>query len=186
MTRNGETPSLQLDASRAEIIARAGEIVLDGWRSFDQARASEPALDADFDALLELPLPVGPTPALEVLEEAAAILDRSIAQPRPRYFAFIGSSGLPIGVVGDMLAACFDVNLATWAAAATRIEEQAVQWAAEFLGFPASTVRSPAGERCRTSPRSPPRVSGPSPGLGEPASRDADARCMRRPRPTTP
>ena len=139
MTRNGETPSLQLDASRAEIIARAGEIVLDGWRSFDQARASEPALDADFDTLLELPLPVGPTPALEVLEEAAAILDRSIAQPRPRYFAFIGSSGLPIGVVGDMLAACFDVNLATWAAAATRIEEQAVQWAAEFLGFPAST-----------------------------------------------
>ena len=38
-----------------------------------------------------------------------------------------------------MLAACFDVNLATWAAAATRIEEQAVQWAAEFLGYPAST-----------------------------------------------
>ena len=74
-----------------------------------------------------------------MLEEAATILDRSIAQPRPRYFAFIGSSGLPIGVVGDMLAACFDVNLATWAAAATRIEEQAVQWAAEFLGYPAST-----------------------------------------------
>jgi aromatic-L-amino-acid/L-tryptophan decarboxylase len=139
MTANSETPSLALDASRAEIIARAGEIVLEGWRSFDQARGSEPALDADFDTLLELPLPVTPTPALEVLEEAAAILDRSIAQPRPRYFAFIGSSGLPIGVVGDMLAACFDVNLATWAAAATRIEEQAVQWAAEFLGFPAST-----------------------------------------------
>jgi aromatic-L-amino-acid/L-tryptophan decarboxylase len=139
VSQGGEDRSLRLDASRAEIVERAAEIVLDGWRSFDQARGTEPALDEDFDAMLRLPLPIDPTPALQVLEEAAGILDRSIAQPRPRYFAFIGSSGLPIGVIGDMLAACFDVNLATWAAAATRIEEQAVQWAAEFLGFPAST-----------------------------------------------
>jgi aromatic-L-amino-acid decarboxylase len=135
----GDPSLLRLDASREEVIMRAAEIVLDGWRSFDQARHSEPPLDAHFDALLALPLPLEPSPALAVLEEAATILDRSIAQPRPRYFAFIGSSGLPIGVIGDMLAACFDVNLATWAAAATRIEEQAVAWAAEFLGFPAST-----------------------------------------------
>ena len=136
---DGTLGVLRLDASREEVITRAAEIVLDGWRSFDQARHSEPPLDDHFDALLQLPLPQGPSPALDVLEEAATILDRSIAQPRPRYFAFIGSSGLPIGVVGDMLAACFDVNLATWAAAATRIEEQAVLWAAEFLGFPATT-----------------------------------------------
>ncbi len=129
---------------------RAAEIVLDGWRSFDQARHSEPPLDAHFDALLALPLPLDPSPSLEVLEEAATILDRSIAQPRPRYFAFIGSSGLPIGVIGDMLAACFDVNLATWAAAATRIEEQAIEWAAEFLGFPASTGAFTSGGPYRT------------------------------------
>ena len=36
----------------------------------------------------------------------------SIAQPRPRFFAFVGSSGLEIGVLGDLLASCFDVNLA--------------------------------------------------------------------------
>ena len=130
---------LDLDASREEVLDRAKQIVLDGWRSFDNPRPSEPELDASFDDLLRLALPRTPSPVLDVLDDAAAILDRSIAQPRPRYFAFIGSSGLPIGVVGDMLAACFDVNLATWAAAATRIEEQAVQWAAEFLGYPAST-----------------------------------------------
>lgn len=130
---------MKLDASREEVIARAAEIVLSGWRSFDSARPSEPPLDASFAELLQLPLPAGPSPVLDVLNEAATILDRSIAQPRPRYFAFIGSSGLPIGVVGDMLAACFDVNLATWAAAATRIEEQAVEWAAEFFGYPAQT-----------------------------------------------
>lgn len=136
---DGTIGVLRLDASREEVIGRAAEIVLAGWRSFDQARHSEPPLDADFDAMLALPLPSAPSPVLEVLEEAATILDRSIAQPRPRYFAFVGSSGLPIGVVADMLAACFDVNLATWAAAATRIEQQAVLWAAEFLGFPAES-----------------------------------------------
>ena len=130
---------LSLDASREDVLDRAKQIVLDGWRSFDSPRPSEPELDASFDDLLRRPLPLTGSPALDVLDEAATILDRSIAQPRPRYFAFIGSSGLPIGVIGDMLAACFDVNLATWAAAATRIEEQAVQWAAEFLGYPAST-----------------------------------------------
>ena len=53
------------------------------------------------------------------------MLDESIAQTRPRYFAFVGSSGLEIGVLGDLLASCFDVNLAVWAAAATEIEDQA-------------------------------------------------------------
>src|SRR5262245_44360844 len=104
---SADAPPLKLDASREEVIARAAEIVLAGWRSFDQARPSEPPLDDEIDRLLALPVPEGPTPVLDVLDEAAAILDRSIAQPRPRYFAFIGSSGLPIGVVGDMLAACF-------------------------------------------------------------------------------
>jgi aromatic-L-amino-acid decarboxylase len=136
---DGTLGVLRLDASRGEVIMRAASIVLAGWRSFDQARHSEPPLDESFEALLALPLPEGPSPVLEVLEEAATILDRSIAQPRPRYFAFVGSSGLPIGVVGDMLASCFDVNLATWAAAATKIEQQAVLWAGEFLGFPAAS-----------------------------------------------
>lgn len=136
---DGTIGVLRLDASREEVVNRAAEIVLAGWRSFDKARHSEPPLDEHFDALLALPLPQGPSPVLDVLEEAATILDRSIAQPRPRYFAFVGSSGLPIGVIADMLAACFDVNLATWAAAATKIEQQAVLWAAEFLGFPAGS-----------------------------------------------
>jgi aromatic-L-amino-acid decarboxylase len=70
------------------------------------------------------------------LDEAYRILDESIAQPRPRYFAFIGSSGLEIGVVADALAACFDVNLARYAAAATEVERQAIRWLGEFVGFP--------------------------------------------------
>ncbi len=40
-------------------------------------------------------------------------------------------------MLGDLLASCFDANLAVWAAAATEIEEQAIRWVAQFVGFPA-------------------------------------------------
>ena len=74
----------------------------------------------------------------EALDDAAHILDESIAQARPRYFAFIGSSGLEIGALADFLAHTYDINLAVDARAATQVEDQAVRWAAEFVGFPAA------------------------------------------------
>jgi aromatic-L-amino-acid decarboxylase len=128
---------LALDASREAVVVRAGELILQGWKSFDQARPSEPPLDERLLKLFAATLPDGPSPVLEALDDTARILDESIAQPRPRYFAFIGSSGLEIGVVADALASCFDVNLAVWAAAATEVEHQALRWAGEFVGFPA-------------------------------------------------
>jgi aromatic-L-amino-acid decarboxylase len=130
---------LQLDISREEALARAAEIVTAAWSSFDRFRPSEPPLDERITRLLGEELPRVGRPALEVLDDAAQVLDKTIAQPRPRYFAFIGSSGLPIGVLGDLLASCYDANLATWAAAATQIEEQAVRYVAEFVGFPAES-----------------------------------------------
>ena len=66
------------------------------------------------------------------------MLDVSLAQPRPRFFAFVGSSGLEIGVLGDLLASCFDVNLAVWAGAASEVEDQAIRWVSEFIEFPAA------------------------------------------------
>lgn len=130
---------LRLDAPREEALARAAELIEQAWRSFDHFRPEEPALDERVRALLRTELPEEPTPVFEVLEDAARILDETIAQPRPRYFAFIGSSGLEIGAIGDALAACYDANLAVYAAAATEIEQQAVRWAAEFIGFPAGS-----------------------------------------------
>ena len=88
--------------------------------------------------LLRASLPAEATAAKTVLEDAARILDESIAQPRPRYFAFVGSSGLEIGVIGDALASCFDPNLAVYAGAASDIEEQAVRWVGELIGYPAA------------------------------------------------
>jgi aromatic-L-amino-acid decarboxylase len=129
---------LRLDAPREEVLRHAAGLVEEAWRSFDRFRPEEPPLDDRVRRLLGAELPEHGVPALEALDDTARILDESIAQPRPRYFAFIGSSGLEIGAVADLLAHTYDINLAVDARAATRIEEQAVRWAGEFIGFPAA------------------------------------------------
>ncbi len=133
-----EQPSLRLDAPREQVLERATALIAEAWRGFDHAREGQPEVDATVREMLRGSLPAGPAPAERVLEDAARILDESIAQPRPRYFAFVGSSGLEIGVIGDALASCFDPNLAVYAGAASDIEEQAVRWVGELIGYPAA------------------------------------------------
>jgi aromatic-L-amino-acid decarboxylase len=133
-----EERQLRLDASREEALEHAAGLVAEAWRSFDRFRPEEPPLDERVRRLLESGLPDRPSSTHEALDDAARILDESIAQARPRYFAFIGSSGLEIGALADFLAHTYDINLAVDARAATEVEDQAVRWVAEFIGFPAT------------------------------------------------
>ena len=107
-----ELPELQLDAPREQVLEQAMRLIVAAWSSFDTARQGQPKVDDQVRQMLREGLPDRAEPVAEALAEAAQILDESIAQPRPRYFAFVGSSGLPIGVVVDALASCFDINLA--------------------------------------------------------------------------
>ncbi|MFI5393065.1 MAG: hypothetical protein ACHQY1_04980, partial [Myxococcota bacterium] len=134
-------------------LEHAVRLVTEAWRSFDRFRPEEPPLDVRVRRLLEAGLPSGPSPVHEALDDAARILDESIAQARPRYFAFIGSSGLEIGALADFLAHTYDINLAVDARAATQVEDQAVRWVAEFIGFPATGGHSPVAARSATSAR---------------------------------
>ena len=128
---------LRLDAPREEALEHVAKLVAEAWRSFDRPRPEEPPLDERLRAILQAGLPTGPVSVHEALDDAARAMDESIAQPRPRYFAFIGSSGLEIGALGDLLAATYDMNLAVDARAATVLEQQAVRWVGEFIGYPA-------------------------------------------------
>jgi len=130
-------PPLRLDVPREAALERAAELIADAWRSFDHFRPGQPPIGERVRELTALGLPEGPTPAISLLDDAALALDESLAQPRPRFFAFVGSSALEIAVIGDALASCFDPNLAAWAAAASEIERQAVEWVGSFVGFPA-------------------------------------------------
>ncbi len=127
---------LRLDVPRSDVLARTARLIEDAWRSFDLARPGQPPVDDELRALLAGGLPENPTHAARGLEDAARILDESLAPCRPRYFAFVGSSGLEIGVLADALAACYDVNLATEAAAASIVEAQALRWLGELVGYP--------------------------------------------------
>src|ERR1700693_3329785 len=90
---------LRLSAPREEVLAHATKLVEEAWRSSDRYRPEEPPLDERVRGLLGAALPDGPVSVHEALDDAARILDESIAQPRPRYFAFIGSSGVEIGTL---------------------------------------------------------------------------------------
>jgi aromatic-L-amino-acid decarboxylase len=132
-------PALRLDVPRADALAHATELIARAWESFDQARPEQPPVGDELRAALTAPIALGPTPVLQALDEAAVVLDHSIAQPRPRYFAFVASSGLEIAVLGDALASCHDVNLAVVAGAADLVERQTLDWLGQAFGYPVAT-----------------------------------------------
>lgn len=130
---------------RAAALQRATDIVAHAWSEFDQARDRETVPTAELAAALRAPLPQAPGDVLKALDRAEEVLDASLAQSRPRYFAFIGSSGLEIGALADLLAHTYDINLAVDARAATQLEWQTVGWLADFLGFPAQSGNFTSG-----------------------------------------
>ena len=129
-----EDSGMKLERERA--LDHARDLVAAAWEEFDSARDIEPPISPELLATLDLPLPESGIDVVEALDEAAEALDQSLAQSRPRYLAYIGSSGLEIGALADLLAHSYDPNLALHAGAATLIEAQALRWTAEFVGFP--------------------------------------------------
>lgn len=137
---NSITPTREadrfIDMNRGRALIHTAHLIEEAWRSFDRARPVQPDVAEAVRALLAMPLPQQGVDAITALDETRDILDQSISQPRPRYFAFVGSSGLEMGVLADALAACHDVNLAVYAGAANMVEQQALGWISELLGFP--------------------------------------------------
>jgi aromatic-L-amino-acid decarboxylase len=117
-------------------LAQLTRAITSGWRSFDHPRPVEPPIDAALEARLTEPLPEEGHDPDEVLADAARILDESVSPSRPLYLAYIGSTGLEVGVLGAALGATYDVNLAVTALAADLVERQSLDWVAQFIGYP--------------------------------------------------
>lgn len=128
---------LTLGRQREPALQHAAALVARAWAEFDEAREVETIASADLLDRLREQLPEEPGDAIVNLDLAADVLDASLAQSRPRYLAYIGSSGLEVGALADLLAHSYDINLALDAGGATRLERQAADWLAAFLGFPA-------------------------------------------------
>ena len=98
-----DTP-LALGDARLETLEHGLALILESWRGFDHARPYQPPITERTHALLSEDLPetgVGPHAALD---EVSELLDESLAQVRPRFFGYVGSSGLELGVLADALA----------------------------------------------------------------------------------
>ena len=131
--------SLSLGERRLEALDHAAGLVARAWAEFDQARETEVTPSAQLLDELRAPLPEHGDDVIKGLNDASAVLDASLAQARPRYFAYIGSSGLEVGALADLLAHSYDINLALEAGAASLLEAQAITWLGDFLGYPALT-----------------------------------------------
>jgi len=121
---------------RTRALDHARDLVAAAWAEFDTARDIQPPVSPELLTTLDLALPEEGIDVVAALDEAAEALDQSLAQARPRYLAYIGSSGLEIGALADLLAHSHDPNLALHAGAATLIEAQALRWVGEFVGYP--------------------------------------------------
>jgi aromatic-L-amino-acid decarboxylase len=123
-------------SDRATVLANLGRLIDEAWSSFDEPRVSEPELSAELTARLRTPLPESPGEENQALADAVATLEASVSPSRPLYVAYIGSSGLEVGVLASALAATYDANLASAAGGAELIEQQTLEWLAQFVRFP--------------------------------------------------
>lgn len=123
-------------ADRERVLADLGRVIAEAWASFDAPRAAEPHLDPALAERFTAPLPDEPGDLDVTLADAARVLDASVSPSRPLFLAYIGSTGLEIGVLASALAATYDANLATSAGGADLVEQQALEWVAQFIGYP--------------------------------------------------
>jgi aromatic-L-amino-acid decarboxylase len=125
-------------ADRDGVLRDLSRYLTAAWASFDRPRPSEPEADPQLLDRLGADLPAGPGDLQAALGDAVHVLEASVSPARPLFLAYVGSSGLETSVLASALAAAYDANLATAAGAADLLDQQAVRWVAQFVGFPAT------------------------------------------------
>ena len=118
---------------------KAAELLVD-WNT---QLPDKDAWEGEFQRALEDQLIADPPqngrPAGDVLEEVARdILPTAARHQHPRFFAFVPSCITWPGVIGDFLAAGYNINACTWLAASgpSQIELIVIDWFRRWLGYP--------------------------------------------------
>jgi glutamate/tyrosine decarboxylase-like PLP-dependent enzyme len=105
-----------------------------------QERPVRPAPDAvQRLALLDEPLPAGPTDAAAVLAQLDELVSpATMAMAGPRFFGFVIGGSLPAALAANWLAGAWDQNaaLAKVTPGVARVEEVALRWLVDLLGLP--------------------------------------------------
>lgn len=142
----GETPvpepsrlMLDHDAMR-EFGYRIVDTIADHWAGLDGKPVAQTQVPGGVEAALAGDLPTGPAPLDAVLDELRRDVFSHVAHVNhPRFFAFVPGPANFVGVMGDALAAGYNVFTGTWLASsgATRLELKLVDWLRRSCGLPA-------------------------------------------------
>lgn len=84
-------------------------------------------------------LPQSGSPPDVLLDQTAKLLfDHSLFNGHPKFWGYITSSGAPIGLLADLLAATVNPNVgaAILSPVASEIEAQTIRWIADLIGYP--------------------------------------------------
>jgi aromatic-L-amino-acid/L-tryptophan decarboxylase len=102
----------------------------DAWQPVpDEARAA-----------LDQPLPWLGTSAEAVYEDFLRyVRPYPRGNEHPRFWGWVNGSGLPLGILADLLAAGMNPSVGAFESAASLVEQQVLTWLIEMLGFPPGT-----------------------------------------------
>src|SRR5215211_5688432 len=80
----------------------------------------------------------GSRPDALLNETAQLLFDHSLFNGHPKFWGYITSSGAPIGLLADLLAATVNPNVgaAILSPVASEIEAQTIRWIADLIGYP--------------------------------------------------
>lgn len=111
---------------------------LDRW----QDHANRPWQPVPDEAVAAYHLPVGaPGIGLEAMARAMTeqVLPHGGGNTHPRFFGWVQGSGLPAGLLADMVAATMNSNCGGRDHGAMYVERAVIRWCAETLGMPSGT-----------------------------------------------
>ena len=164
-----ESAPRQLGTGDLDEFRRTGHALIDAVADHLEALPGRPVWQPLPDdlraALLELPLPDGPT-GLEALAGTMArdVLPHAMGNGHPAFFGWVNSPPALAGVLASLAAAAMNPSVVSGDHADVHLERTTVRWLAELVGYPhgpgaglltsgasAATIVCLAGARGRAS-----------------------------------
>jgi glutamate/tyrosine decarboxylase-like PLP-dependent enzyme len=121
------------------VLQRAAELAIGYRESLDDRPVRPAATIEELRRSLDVPLPDGPSEALEVIEALARDAEPGLTQSGAgRYFGFVIGGALPAALAADWLTSAWDQNagLALITPSASVAEEVVGRWLKDLLGIP--------------------------------------------------
>lgn len=122
-----------------ELLRRTAELAADFLDTLDARPVFPSATLEELVEALRIPLPSGPSDALEVIESMARDVEPGVvATAGPRYFGFVIGGSLPAALAADWLTSAWDqcAGFSSLGPSASVVEEIVGDWLKELFGLP--------------------------------------------------